>query len=275
MGAGAVAACSTAPQEQQKAARKAAPGAAAPQAAVAATPPPAAAPAAPPEPAVSEYQYPDSLQAYAGARPMRFRCVPDAELRAEIQASPWLADTVAGRYVVLRELFKPARILYRPHAAATCWLEVRPEDVGESGTVGGDFTVDTASLGPGRRVLLLNLRGHNHFWGGSLDYGLTNLVDVTAEPLLLLKTEALRENVSFGRENDSVFDEDAAGSEKREQQVSIQQGLIRVSPATQALTGSMEDPNAPADGVLKPTPKSMLPAGRYRYQRGRVLRAGK
>ncbi|MCC2547390.1 hypothetical protein LJY25_13120 [Hymenobacter sp. BT175] len=220
----------------------------------------------------SEFRFPDSLRAFLGVRPMKFRCVPDQDLKLEIQSNPYRADTVAGRYVVFRELFQPARVLYKPDAAATCWLEVRPEDVGESGTVGGDFTVDTASLAPGRRVLLLNLRGHNGFWGGSLDYGLTNIVDVTAEPLLLLKTEALHENVSYGRENDSVFDEDAAGSEKREQQVSIRRGLIRVGPATQTFTN---DPSAPADGPIKPVPESMLPAGRYRYQPGKVVRVGK
>ncbi|WP_460504276.1 hypothetical protein, partial [Hymenobacter agri] len=154
----------------------------------------------------------------------------DDSLRADMARQPWGIDTVCGRYLRISRLFEPTRVLYRATPAATCWTQVQLEPVGDTGVVGGEFTLDTVALDPQRRVLLLNLRGHNGFWGGSLDYGLTNLIDVTDQPLLLLKTEALREDASYGREDDTTYDDDAAGSESRSQTVRVRAGIVRVEP---------------------------------------------
>ena len=231
--------------------------------------------AQPPKPAVPVaglYHEPDSLRAFVGVRPLRFRCVSDDSLRAEMARQPWGIDTVFGRYLRISRLFEPTRVLYRATPAAPCWTQVQLEPVGDTGVVGGEFTLDTVQLDPQRRVLLLNLRGHNGFWGGSLDYGLTNLIDVTEKPLLLLKTEALRDDTSYGREDDTTYDDNAAGSESRAQTVHVRAGLIRVElPRFTSRVGrGGEDEQS-----REPLPETMLPAGCYRYRGGQLLRVGK
>lgn len=203
---------------------------------------------------------------------MKFRYVNDDELRAEVLANPDQADTLFEQFIVIRELFKPARVLYHLCANSTDWIEVRPEAVGETGNVGGDFALDTARLDPQRLpVLLVSIGGHQGFWGGSLDYSLVNIIDVTQQPLLLLKTESLNQNSSYGRVNDSVDDEEASSSEKLEQRVSIRNSVIAVEQPQLTTT------NQQGERVinLQPTPATMLSAGRYRYQRGKVFRVGK
>lgn len=207
----------------------------------------------------------DSLRAFIGVRSMRFQYVPDS-LR---QGTP----TVAGRFIVIHELFQTPRILYRSATDSTRWFQFKLEPVGEAGTVGGDFTVDTVELDPQRQTLLLNLQGRNGFWGGSLAYGQTAIVDVTAEPLLLLKTETLREDVSYGRENDTVNDEDAGGSETQAQEVNIRNHRLVVGPPQQTSQRGLRA--EPVTSVMRPTPKSMLPAGRYHYWHGKMVPEGK
>ncbi|MBF9141792.1 hypothetical protein [Hymenobacter properus] len=195
----------------------------------------------------------------------------DDSLRADVARRPWGIDTVFGRYLRISRLFEPTRLLYRATPAATCWTQVQLEPVGDTGAVGGEFSLDTVQLDPQRRVLLLNLRGHNGFWGGSLDYGLTNLIDVTEKPLLLLKTEALREDTSYGREDDTTYDDDAAGSEYRAQTVQVRAGLIRVERPRLTSRVGRSGADERSQG---PLPETMLPAGRYRYRGGRMLRVG-
>lgn len=234
---------------------------------------PAAQPTPKPAPPVAApYHEPDSLRAFVGVRPLRFRCVSDDSLRAEMARQPWGIDTVFGRYLRISRLFEPTRVLYRATPAATCWTQVQLEPVGDTGAVGGEFTLDTVLLDPQRRVLLLNLRGHNGFWGGSLDYGLTNIIDVTEKPFLLLKTEALREDTSYGREDDTTYDDDAAGSESRSQTVRVRAGLIRVEQPrlTSRVGRGGEDVRS-----REPLPETMLPAGHYRYRGGKVFRVRK
>lgn len=207
----------------------------------------------------------DSLHAFLGVRPMQFRYVADS-LR---QGTP----TVAGRYIVIHELFQTPRILYRSTTDSTRWFQFKLEPVGESGTVGGDFTVDTVRLDPQRQTLLLKLQGQNGFWGGSLAYGQTAIVDVTAEPVLLLKTEVLREDVSYGREDDTVYNEDAAGSESLSQEISIRNHRLMVGPPRQTTRRGLRAKQVTS--IMRPTPKSVLPAGSYRYWHGKLLLVGK
>lgn len=204
----------------------------------------------------------DSLRAFLGVRPMNFRYVADSVRQGTV--------TVAGRFIVIHELFQTPRILYRSAIDSTRWLQFKLEPVGEAGTVGGDFTVDTVALDPQRQTLLLTLRGQNGFWGGSLDYSQTAIVDVTAEPLLLLKSETLREDVSYGRDHDAVYDEDAAGSESSEQTVRVRNHRLIIGPprqtSRQGLTGK------PVTSTIRPVPAAMLPAGQYYYRRGQLHR---
>lgn len=207
----------------------------------------------------------DSLRAFVGMRPMQFQYVADSVR----QDTP----TVARRFIIIHELFQTPRILYRSAADSTRWLQFKLEPVGEAGTVGGDFTVDTIGLNPRRQTLLLRLSGHNGFWGGSLSYGQAAIVDVTAEPLLLLKTETLSEDVSYGRDSDTVYDENAAGSESRTQVLAIRNHCIVLGSPRQSSQHGRS--HVQASYVIRPTPQSMLPAGRYRYQSGKVFRVGR
>jgi hypothetical protein len=204
----------------------------------------------------------DSLRAFVGVRPMQFRYVADSVR----QGTP----TVAGRFIIIHELFQTPRILYRSAVDSTRWFQFKLEPVGEAGTVGGDFTVDTIGLDPQRQTLLLRLSGHNGFWGGSLSYGQAAIVDVTAEPLLLLKTETLNEEVSYGRDSDTIYDKDAAGSESRIQALAIRNQCIALGSPQQ--TSQHGRGHAQASHVIRPTPPSMLTAGRYQYQSGKMLR---
>ncbi len=193
---------------------------------------------------------------------MQFRYVADSVR----QGTP----TIAGRFIVIHELFQTPRILYRLAADSTRWLQFKLEPVGEAGTVGGDFTVDTIGLDSRRQTLLLTLGGQNGFWGGSSAYSQTAIVDVTDEPLLLLKTETLREDINYGRDSDTVYDEDAAGSESRTQALAIRNHCIVLGSPRQ--TSQHGRSHVQASHVIRPTPTSMLPAGRYRYQGGEVSR---
>jgi hypothetical protein len=193
---------------------------------------------------------------------MQFRYVTDSVRQG--------ASAAVGRFIVIHELFQTPRLLYRSATDSTRWIQFKLEPVGEAGTVGGDFTVDTIELDPRRQTLLLTLSGQNGFWGGSSAYGQTAIVDVTAEPLLLLKTETLSEEVSYGRDNDTVYNDDAAGSESRSQAVHIYNQRIVVGLPQQ--TSRQGRSGKQAASSIRPTPASMLPAGHYRYQNGKVFR---
>jgi hypothetical protein len=195
---------------------------------------------------------------------MKFRYVPaPATANGRI-----LADTLLGRFIVSGSFERNWTLCYHPKGPAPEWVAVRLEPIGEYGPV-GPIVLDTVQPTPGQpAVLRVTTTGYQGFWGGSFANRVVSLIDITREPLLLLKAEVLNEKSGYGRLDETEYDEDAATSEAQEQQISVQNRLIVIGrPRLRTRNGQQGEAKHP----LATTPETMLRAGRYRYQDGRVF----
>ena len=211
----------------------------------------------------------DSVRAYIGGRPMQYRVVPAAHMAGYAVG----ADTVLGRFLLMRELDERMHFLYPVTSASGDWIDVRLERVGEHGIKGADIAVDTIRLqGQPKAALCVSAQGHQGSWGGSADTRCMQLLDISGLPALLMKVENSYLNTSYGRLDDTTYDEDAESRETQEQTVKFRDGMVFVStPRRRVVQGARRERVSP----LRPVPETMLPAGQYRYQYGQLYRVEK
>ena len=200
---------------------------------------------------------------------MQYRVVPAADMPGYGVG----ADTVLGDFLVMMELDERQHLLYPIGPMSGDWIDVRLEQVGELNLKGADIVVDTVRLeGSLQAVLRVSAQGHQGFWGGSVDTRCMQLLDVSVPPTLLLKVENVNLNASYGRTDQTTYDDDARGLEAREQNVKFRDGVVLISEPYQRTT---EGHRRERVSVIHPLPRTMLPAGRYQYREGHLVRVGK
>ncbi|MGI4761479.1 MAG: hypothetical protein ACRYF0_12265 [Janthinobacterium lividum] len=199
---------------------------------------------------------PDSVRAGVGPRPMRFSQVSDDTLQAQLAHNPARSYQAFGNALVITELWKKARLLYRPAPEAD-WLEVQLAPVGDDDAT-GELTLDSARLDPQRPLaLLVRVESKASFWGGAAAWGLLNIVELGARPLLLLKSQTLREDISYNRLNDSEYAEGVSTSWRSTQLITVRKNRILVGPVR----------GEPGNYDM-----STLPAGSYGFRNGQIAR---
>ncbi|HEX8349556.1 MAG TPA: hypothetical protein VF598_06330 [Hymenobacter sp.] len=211
----------------------------------------------------------DSVQAYVGGQPMQYRAVPAADMPGYGLG----ADTVSGKFLVMRELDQRLHLLYPVGPKSGDWIDVRLERVGELDLFENDIAVDTVHLrGQPKAALCVSAQGHQGFWGASIETRGVCLIDISGPPVLLLKAETLHLDTHYGRIDETTYDDDAQGHEAQEQTVNIRDGAVYVSAPHRRIAKGQERERT---SFLRPIPTTMVPAGQYRYQRGQLFRVGK
>jgi hypothetical protein len=201
-------------------------------------------------------------------RPVDVVLVGAAQLRAAAADSYTEVDTLSARFVWLQAVAEAPRLLYRANPLDTTWLELRINfDRHERGNEAVRLTIEEANLdGRGRPEVLVRLESAANGSGGGTTWSSVYLLDVTPpQPLLLVQAQVSCIYEAFagyaqlhGLEVDP--DEQFTGCDRA---VQLHKRELRFGPIEP--TGNFD---------LQDSELTRLPAGRYRYQHGKVFRVG-
>lgn len=202
-----------------------------------------------------------------GPRPLAVSEVGTAQLRTELAEEYATADTVAGRFLIVRSLGTP-RLLYRARAADTVWTELDELlDRYEHGENTPDVEIRQANLdGRGRAEVLVHFYSAIYGSGGGTTYASDYVLDISNSPPHLL----LQASTRYIRE---AFPAYAAMHGDTLEAGEVEQGYernIRLR-GRDVLVGPIEEQGR-APELSDRNELTQLPAGRYRYQRGRMYR---
>lgn len=225
-------------------------------------------------PAAAPADQPEQLELLAvgdsiGPRPLDFSLVGPTQLRAELADEPLAADTVAGRFLIIKARDTP-RLLYRTRKSDTIWTELdRLFERYEHGETLPTVEVRQANLdGQGQPEVLVSFNSASYGSGGGLVSTSHYLLDVTRyPPLLLLQacTGAVDETFgAYAAMHGDTLDPDAELYNGYERTVKLRPREVVLGPIK--LRGRAEG-QTPADAGMTP-----LPTGRYRYQQGHMYR---
>lgn len=226
-----------------------------------------------PVPTVSQ---PEQLELLAvgdsiGPRPLEVSRVGTAQLRTELAEEYTTADTIAGRFLVIKSLSDTPRLLYRASRHDTVWTELDGLlNHYEHADQQFDVQVRQANLdGQGRPEVLVHFYSAGYGSGGGTTYASDYVLDITNSPPQLL----LQANTHFISEafpgyaamhGDTLeADQIEVGYERS---LKLQGHELLLSP----IKAKGRDPEPSWREEL-----TQLPAGRYRYQHGKMLRIKK
>lgn len=136
-----------------------------------------------------------------GPRPLEISPVGTAQLRAELAEQYAEADTVVGRFLVVKKLSDAPRVLYRGNRADTTWTELLGLlDHYEYGGEQQEVLIKQANLdGQGRPEALLSFSSASYGSGGGFAYASHYLLDVSSlPPRLLLQASTSYVGETFG-----------------------------------------------------------------------------
>ncbi|WP_165963455.1 hypothetical protein [Hymenobacter radiodurans] len=210
-----------------------------------------------------------------GPCPMKFRYLSEADLQRILASDSEEVTTVFENYFLVG--YNPIRIIYQPPGETKRWVETY---VGVTGNRLGDrlqssVGLDTARLGKSSVpvvVIRMEETRSGHLNGGATRC--VSIISVAKEPVLLLKAENYDENwrVTINeadtKDSSSSSTEDVEAGEDKEHYICQQSIEVR---DRQIVIGQVRDEN---DKVVKPT-IAALPAGKYQYQNGQLLRANR
>ncbi|WP_198075095.1 hypothetical protein [Hymenobacter negativus] len=228
-------------------------------------------PAVAPRPAAASR--PEQLDVMAvgdsiGPRPMEASRVGTAQLRAELAEEYTTADTITGRFLVVKPLSETPRVLYRASQRDTVWTELDGLlNRYEHGDQQLGVEIRQANLdGQGRPEMLIHFYSAIYGSGGGTTYASDYVIDISSSPPQLL----LQANTRY---IDEAFPAYAAMHGEPLKAGEAEQGYERSIKlqGRELLVGPIEAIGLnPELGDRKAL--TQLPAGRYRYQRGQVLR---
>lgn len=187
-------------------------------------------------------------------------------------------DTLLQNFVQVRAYAEAPRLLYRASPTARQWREVSLDfpDLYDGQLRDAVLTLDTANLDHrGAPELLINIRWSRYGNRLGSSYRRAVVLDVTRTPLLLLNALVEEGDEVFGR-NDIDFNrpysELAAGLRRHDWTQEKYAGCTRSIKLKRDIELGPIRHIGSNDNCYEMTP---LPAGRYRYQNGKVLRVGK
>ncbi|TLM94088.1 hypothetical protein [Hymenobacter jeollabukensis] len=177
-------------------------------------------------------------------------------------------DTLLGRFLQVREVDQAPRLFYQPTPGSSVWTEVQlalPEWDDNSWWRNGNGTVvlDTLNLdGRGAPEVLATVETYHMGSGSGSRWVYQAVLDVSAKPVLLLRglTEIEEETHGPGAE----------GTPADELVVSCERKMaLRNHEVVVGATYTVGKPDSVTCAIL-----TKLPAGRYRYQHGNIVRVG-
>lgn len=187
-------------------------------------------------------------------------------------------DTLLQNFVQVRAYSEAPRLLYRASPTARQWREVSLDFPGLYYGQLRDavFTLDTANLDHrGAPELLINIRWSRYGNRLGSSYRRAVVLDVTRTPLLLLNALVEEGDEQFGRTDIDLnrpYSELAAGLRRHDWTQEKYAGCTRSIKLKRDIELGPIRHIGSNDNCYKMTP---LPAGRYRYQHGKVFRVGK
>jgi hypothetical protein len=197
------------------------------------------------------------------ARPMQFRCISDEDFQQEIAIGNIMVDTLHKPFLISAEWHKLTLLYYRSPSCPNSWIETRLELVGEW-LWNSEVTLDTVRLtptGPPAVFVKFSSESSLHHW--SISNEGINIVDVSREPVLLLKAGTASHEGGFTGDDET----DTTDAQREEhsfevvqsQSIKVRNQLIVVEPAVE-------------DGQYA---LHSVPPGTYRYRNGKVIRVRK
>lgn len=231
--------------------------------------------AAPVRPALTTDR-PEQLELLAvgdsiGPRLLEASRVGTAQLRAELAEEYTTADTIAGRFLVVKPLSETPRLFYRTSQHDTVWTELdgllRRYGHGDQQK---DVQIQQANLdGRGRPEVHVHFYSASYGSGGGTTYASDYILDITNSPPQLLLQASTRFIMEAFPAYAAMHGEPLEADQMEEgykRTVKLQGREVLLSP----IKAEGRDPEPSDCGQL-----TQLPAGRYRYQRGKVFRVGK
>ena len=206
-----------------------------------------------------------------GPRPLDTSRVGTTQLRNELAEEGTTADTIAGRFLVVKPIPGTPRLLYRASRRDTVWTELDGLlDYYEHGDQTPDIQIRQANLdGQGRPEVLVHFYSAIYGSGGGSTYASDYVLDITNSPpqlLLQASTRYIQEAFpAYAAMHGEPLEADQV-EEGYERTVKLQGREVLVGP----IKAEGRDPE-PSDREEL----TQLPAGRYRYQNGRVFRVRK
>lgn len=201
---------------------------------------------------------PDSILAFMGSRSMKFASVSDADLHTILFNNGLDSVPLLGRFLLINEKYMPLRLYYQSTHGTGDWIETLLEPMSNGLAGKCEITLDSAKLGsPSSPVVLVTMEWTTGDRSGEFSRRAINLIDISREPRLLLRSETFAGRISS-------FDHDEeAGPEitNCEQKIILSNHKIVIG-----------EPAALGDETCE---IAFLPAERYRYHNGKVLRVGK
>lgn len=203
-----------------------------------------------------------------GPRPLEASRVGTAQLRAELAEEQTTADTIAGRFLVVKSLSETPRILYRASQHDTVWTELDGLlDHYEHGDQQADVQIRQMNLdGKGRPEVLINFYSAIYGSGGGSTYASDYVFDISSSPpqlLLQASTRFIMEAFpAYAAMHGDTLEADQV-EEGFKRSIKLQGHQVLVSP----IKAEGRDPESSWREEL-----TQLPAGRYRYQSGRMFR---
>lgn len=206
-----------------------------------------------------------------GPRPLETSRVGTAQLRAELVEEYTTADTIAGRFLVVKYITDTPRLLYRASRHDTVWTELDGLlDHYEHGEQIPDVQIRQANLdGQGRPEVLVHFYSAIYGSGGGTTYASDYVLDISSSPpqlLLQASTRFIMEAFpAYAAFHGDTLDDDQVeiGYERN---MKLQDHEVLVGP----IEAEGRDPELNWRKEL-----TQLPTGRYRYQNGRVFRVRK
>ena len=199
---------------------------------------------------------------------------------AQIRSIAYLRDTgdfdrmdtlFGGHFLAVRGFDVPPALYYRANKQDTLWQDLGlPVREYESGPEAVELKLDTANLDKqGQAEVLVRLNSAGYGSGGGTSYKSFFLLDINPpEPKLLLRGQISIMNEwfpgYFAMHNLELAPEDQYTGYERA--ITLRKREIVV--------GRIKKRGRNKDGISLP-PLTPLPAGRYRYQSGRMFRVGK
>ncbi|GAB3874115.1 hypothetical protein GCM10028824_26850 [Hymenobacter segetis] len=197
------------------------------------------------------------------ARPMQFRCISEEDFQQEIAIGNIMVDTLQQRFLISAEWHKPTLLYYRSPSCPNGWIETRLELVGEW-LWNSAVTLDTVRLAPtGPPAVLLKFSSETSLHHWSISNEGINIIDVSAEPVLLLKAGTASHEGGYTGDDET----DSTDTQREEhsfevvqsQSIKVRNQLIVVEPAVE-------------DGQYA---LHSVPPGTYRYRHGKMIRIRK
>jgi len=195
--------------------------------------------------------------AFLGSRGMKFTYVSDANLHTLLFNNGLSDELLLGRFRLINERYKPLRLYYQPTPGAGDWIETQLEPLGNGFAEDCRITLVPATLGNlNAPAVLVTMEWKTGDRGGETSRRAINLIDLTREPVLVLRSEPFVGRVSV--DHDTEADPTETGCE---QPITLRNGEIVIGAPEEAGDGGCEI--------------TLLPAGRYSYQRSKGAAYGK